>query len=106
MNHVKASEACPAELVRAPPRDIRVVPSLASTSAPASLPTSTMQSLAARSTALARSSALRPHAARSFASSASRFQAVPTEKPALNKEFKIYRWVRLVVVCITFRVLY
>ena len=30
---------------------------------------------------------------RSFTLSASRFQAVPTEKPVLNKEFKIYRWV-------------
>lgn len=30
---------------------------------------------------------------RSFASSAARCQATPIEKPVLNKEFKIYRWV-------------
>ena len=30
---------------------------------------------------------------RSFTLSAPRFQAVPLEKPVLNKEFKIYRWV-------------
>jgi hypothetical protein len=35
----------------------------------------------------------RTPAARTFASSAARFQAVPTEKPVLLKEFKIYRWV-------------
>ncbi|KAI5991049.1 iron-sulphar subunit protein of succinate dehydrogenase [Pisolithus orientalis] len=29
---------------------------------------------------------------RSFASSAARWQAVPAEKPVLQKEFKIYRW--------------
>lgn len=29
---------------------------------------------------------------RSFVSSAARWQAVPTEKPVLQKEFKIYRW--------------
>ena len=34
-------------------------------------------------------------AARSFASSAARFQAVPTQKPVLKKQFKIYRWVCL-----------
>lgn len=32
-------------------------------------------------------------AVRTFASSSARRQAVPTEKPVLNKEFKIYRWV-------------
>jgi hypothetical protein len=31
---------------------------------------------------------------RSFSSSAATQQAVPTESKALNKEFKIYRWVR------------
>ena len=31
---------------------------------------------------------------RGFASSATRAQAVPLEKPVLVKEFKIYRWVR------------
>lgn len=31
--------------------------------------------------------------ARSFASSAARFQAEPVQKPVMNKEFKIYRWV-------------
>lgn len=36
--------------------------------------------------------------ARAFASSATRAQAVPTEKPVLEKTFKIYRWVcRLVI---------
>ncbi|EIM83774.1 succinate dehydrogenase and fumarate r [Stereum hirsutum FP-91666 SS1] len=30
--------------------------------------------------------------ARTFATSSARRQAVPTEKPALNKQFKIYRW--------------
>jgi len=32
---------------------------------------------------------------RSFASSAARSQATPLEKPVLNKEFKIYRWVSI-----------
>ncbi|THH28871.1 hypothetical protein EUX98_g5308 [Antrodiella citrinella] len=32
------------------------------------------------------------HAVRTFASSAARSQAVPTEKPVVSKEFKIYRW--------------
>ena len=32
---------------------------------------------------------------RGFASSATRAQAVPLEKPVLVKEFKIYRWVRV-----------
>src|SRR6267154_6219889 len=40
----------------------------------------------------ARASALRS-SVRSFASSAARCQATPLEKPVLNKEFKIYRWV-------------
>ncbi|CCL99515.1 uncharacterized protein FIBRA_01533 [Fibroporia radiculosa] len=43
-----------------------------------------------------RSTVLRPNLLRSsfrtFASSSARNQAVPTEKPVLNKEFKIYRW--------------
>lgn len=30
---------------------------------------------------------------RTFATSVVRAQAVPTEKPVLNKDFKIYRWV-------------
>lgn len=30
--------------------------------------------------------------ARTFATSSARGQAVPTEKPVLNKQFKIYRW--------------
>ncbi|KAH7915501.1 iron-sulfur protein subunit of succinate dehydrogenase, Sdh2p [Hygrophoropsis aurantiaca] len=47
-----------------------------------------MQSIIAKS--LARQG-VRP-AARSFTTSAARWQAVPTEKPVLNKEFKIYRW--------------
>ena len=51
-----------------------------------------MQSLVARSS-LARSRALHTSAVRSFASSASRAQAVPTQKPVMTKEFKIYRWV-------------
>ena len=51
-----------------------------------------MQSLVARR-ALA---PLRP-AVRAFTSSAARAQAVPTEKPVLNKEFKIYRWVRFLL---------
>ena len=46
-----------------------------------------MQSLVARSGALKQS-------ARGFASSAARAQATPLQKPVLNKEFKIYRWVR------------
>ena len=46
-----------------------------------------MQSLVA-----ARSSVLK-HSARGFASSAARAQAAPLQKPVLNKEFKIYRWV-------------
>ncbi|KAL4063589.1 alpha-helical ferredoxin [Scleroderma yunnanense] len=41
--------------------------------------------------AVARVLALRS-SVRSFTLSASRLQAVPTEKPVLNKEFKIYRW--------------
>ncbi|KAK2467189.1 hypothetical protein APHAL10511_000738 [Amanita phalloides] len=36
--------------------------------------------------------ALRRHALRTFASTASAGQAVPAEKPVLLKEFKIYRW--------------
>ncbi|GBE84656.1 iron-sulfur subunit protein of succinate dehydrogenase [Sparassis latifolia] len=44
---------------------------------------------------LLRSSVLRPQllsSARAFSASVARRQAVPTEKPELNKEFKIYRW--------------
>lgn len=37
--------------------------------------------------------AVRQSFRRSFASSAARAQAVPTEKPVVMKEFKIYRWV-------------
>ena len=33
---------------------------------------------------------------RTFASSARSWQAVPQQKPALMKEFKIYRWVRAI----------
>lgn len=47
----------------------------------------TMQSLVAARTNVFRKSA------RGFASSAARAQAAPVEKPTLNKEFKIYRWV-------------
>ncbi|OBZ78259.1 Succinate dehydrogenase [ubiquinone] iron-sulfur subunit, mitochondrial [Grifola frondosa] len=47
-----------------------------------------MQSLAA---AVVRPQAFR-NTVRTFASSAARAQAVPTQKPVLNKEFKIYRW--------------
>lgn len=43
--------------------------------------------------ALSRSSLLRARGCRAFASTAARAQAVPTEKPAAPKEFKIYRWV-------------
>ena len=46
-----------------------------------------MQSLVAT-----RSSALK-QSFRGFASSAARAQATPLQKPVLNKEFKIYRWV-------------
>ena len=55
-----------------------------------------MQSLVARN-ALSGTHVLRTSAVRSFVSSAARAQAVPVEKPALNKEFKIYRWVRFFV---------
>ena len=41
---------------------------------------------------LAKTSAV--SASRGFATSLPRSQAVPQEKPVLNKEFKIYRWVR------------
>jgi succinate dehydrogenase (ubiquinone) iron-sulfur subunit len=37
--------------------------------------------------------ALSRQARRAFSSSARKFQAVPTQKPVLEKEFKIYRWV-------------
>lgn len=40
-----------------------------------------------------RAKAFRSASLRSFTSSVSRAQAVPLEKPVLNKEFKIYRWV-------------
>ena len=46
---------------------------------------------------LARSTLVRAqtlHSTRTFTSSVSRAQAVPVEKTVLNKEFKIYRWVR------------
>ena len=46
-----------------------------------------MQSLVAT-----RSSALK-QTVRGFASSAARAQATPLQKPVINKEFKIYRWV-------------
>ena len=52
-----------------------------------------MQSLVAT-----RSSVLK-QTIRGFASSAARAQATPLQKPVLNKEFKIYRW----VCCSTFR---
>ena len=48
-----------------------------------------MQSLVARCA----NNNFRRAAVRGFASSAATRQAVPTEKPVLNKEFKIYRWV-------------
>lgn len=51
-----------------------------------------MQSLVARQAVL-RPSLLRS-SGRTFATSSVRAQAVPTEKPVLKKEFKIYRWVR------------
>ena len=64
---------------------------LSFTSSPSPSPstptTPTMQSLVA-----ARSSVFR-QSARGFASSAARAQAAPLQKPVLNKEFKIYRWV-------------
>ena len=47
-----------------------------------------MQSLVAARTGVFRKSV------RGFASSAARAQATPVQKPVLNKEFKIYRWVR------------
>jgi hypothetical protein len=50
-----------------------------------------MQSLARSAVA----PAMRQSFRRSFVSSAARAQAVPTEKPVLMKEFKIYRWVRI-----------
>lgn len=58
-----------------------------SSTSPSLLTTTIMQSLVA-----ARSSVLR-QSARGFASSAARAQATPLQKPVLNKEFKIYRWV-------------
>ena len=54
-----------------------------------------MQSFAAARSVHAFRSAL---AVRTFASSAVCAQAVPTQKPVLQKEFKIYRWVRFLVV--------
>lgn len=51
-----------------------------------------MQSLVARQAVL-RPTALKL-SSRTFATSSARAQAVPTEKPVLTKEFKIYRWVR------------
>jgi len=38
--------------------------------------------------------AVRCNFVRAFSSTARVAQAVPTEKPVLMKEFKIYRWVR------------
>ena len=55
-------------------------------------PRPAMQSLVARQAVL-RPSVLRS-TARTFATSSVCAQAVPTEKPVLKKEFKIYRWVR------------
>ena len=55
-----------------------------------------MQSLVAT-----RSSALK-QSFRGFASSAARAQATPLQKPVLNKEFKIYRWVCHGTFCETF----
>ncbi len=56
-----------------------------------------MQTSVARTSSLLRSvaagSGARTSAVRGFASSVSRGQAVPSEKPVLTKEFKIYRWV-------------
>jgi hypothetical protein len=52
-----------------------------------------MQSIAAKAS-LVRIQSLRSAPVRTFVSSTSRWQAVPTEKPVLQKEFKIYRWVR------------
>ncbi|KAI0717940.1 succinate dehydrogenase and fumarate r [Fomitopsis betulina] len=49
-----------------------------------------MQSLVARQAVL-RPTALKL-SSRTFATSSARAQAVPTEKPVLTKEFKIYRW--------------
>jgi succinate dehydrogenase (ubiquinone) iron-sulfur subunit len=51
-----------------------------------------MQSLAAKAS-LVRVRSLQTASVRTFVSSAARWQAVPTEKPVLQKEFKIYRWV-------------
>lgn len=50
-----------------------------------------MQSVVAR-VPIMRNSALKS-SVRTFASSSARSQAVPTEKPVLSKQFKIYRWV-------------
>ena len=55
-----------------------------------------MQSLVAARTSVLKQSRL---AARGFASSAARAQATPLQKPVLNKEFKIYRWVRALSYC-------
>jgi hypothetical protein len=57
------------------------------------LSSNTMQTIAAK-VSLVRAPLLRSASVRTFVSSASRWQAVPTQKPALQKEFKIYRWVR------------
>jgi hypothetical protein len=42
-----------------------------------------------------RSALSRANISRSFATSARLAQATPVEKPVLEKEFKIYRWVRI-----------
>ena len=60
---------------------------------PLHLSSNTMQTIAAK-VSLVRAQLLRSASVRTFVSSASRWQAVPTQKPALQKEFKIYRWVR------------
>lgn len=58
--------------------------------------TITMQSLVAARTGVFRRSV------RGFASSAARAQAAPVQKPVLNKEFKIYRWVCSGCRCVAF----
>jgi hypothetical protein len=55
-------------------------------------PPGIMQTLALKASLL-RAHSLRSASVRTFVSSAARWQAVPTEKPVLQKEFKIYRWV-------------
>lgn len=52
-----------------------------------------MQTSAVARSSLLRSTRTGGSAVRGFATSVQRAQAVPSEKPVLNKEFKIYRWV-------------